>query len=111
MAGKDKKVDFFHSSAYGKAQSGGVMGSTSAESFNDRMKIDRNRTVVRRYDDSKLVALSKENGPRAKKYIPPEKSVDSRGDRGSFLGGNATKRAAQSANAPAVPKTNLGIKK
>lgn len=73
MMKKEKKADIFHSSAYGKAQSGGVMGSASAKSFGDRMKMDRNRTTIRRYDDSKLVAGAKDNGPHAKKYTPPEK--------------------------------------
>ena len=39
---KDEKEDIFHSSAYGKAQNGGAMGVTSAQSFSERMKIEKN---------------------------------------------------------------------
>lgn len=110
MMRKEKKADIFHSSAFGKAQSGGVMGSASVGSFSDRMKMDRNRTVVRRYDDSKLVAGSKDNGSRAKKYTPPENETGLR-TGGKTPNDVATKRAVQSANAPTVPKNKLGIKK
>lgn len=110
MMKKEKRADIFHSSAYGKAQSGGVMGSASSRSFSDRMKMDRNRTVVKRYDDSKLVAGSKDNSPHAKKYAPPENKIGLRAGE-NISGDAATKRAIQSANAPVVPKANLGIKK
>ena len=110
MMRKEKKADIFHSSAYGKAQSGGVMGSASVGSFSDRMKMDRNRTVVKRYDDSKLVAGAKDNGPRAKKYTSPENEVGLRVGK-KMSDDAATKREIQSANAPVVPKVNLGVKK
>lgn len=68
---KEKKEDIFHSSTYGKAQSGRVMGSTSSESFADRMRIDKNRKMVSGYNRSNLVRSSIGNGPRAKQYVPP----------------------------------------
>ena len=51
---KEKKEDVVHSSAYASAQSGGSMGATSAMSFEQRKKIDRNRSMVRRYSDSMI---------------------------------------------------------
>ena len=52
---KDTKETVVHSSAYAKAQNDGGIGVTSTESFSERMKIDRNRTVVRRYGESRIV--------------------------------------------------------
>ena len=49
---KDKKENIFHSSTYASAQSGGGMGATSTMSFEQRRKIDRNRSLVKRYSDS-----------------------------------------------------------
>ena len=51
---KDKREDIFHSSAYAKAQSGGVMGAASVESFEKRRKIDQNRQVIQKYKDSQV---------------------------------------------------------
>lgn len=69
---KEKREDIFHSSVYGKAQNGGSMGSTSSESFKDRMQIDKNRQVVHSYGESQVANSMYGNGPRAKKYVPPE---------------------------------------
>lgn len=57
---RDEKSDFFHSSAYGRAQSGGTIGAASTESFDQRRKIDENRQNIRKYDDS-LVAEQRYN--------------------------------------------------
>jgi hypothetical protein len=70
---KERKEDIFHSSEYGKAQSAGVIGTASTESFNERMKVEKNRQIVRGYNDSRVVTGAYTNGPRAKKYTPPEK--------------------------------------
>ena len=55
---KDDKADILHSSAYARAQSSGGMGADSVESFAERRKIDRNRTVIRGYNDSKIAGES-----------------------------------------------------
>lgn len=70
---KEKKEDIFHSSGYGKAQSAEVIGTASTQSFADRMKIDKNRQIVRGYNDSRIANGMYANGPRAKQYVPPEK--------------------------------------
>ena len=69
---KEKKEDIFHSSAYGKAQNGEAIGAASVEGFNERLKIDRNRQIVKGYNDSRVVNGAYANGPKAKKYVPPE---------------------------------------
>lgn len=61
---KDKKEDIFHSSAYGQAQNSSAMGVASSVSFNNRMRIDRNRQNVRGYGDSRIVSDARSNGPR-----------------------------------------------
>ena len=55
---KDDKADILHSSAYARAQRSGGMGTDSVESFAERRKIDRNRTVIRGYNDSKIAGES-----------------------------------------------------
>lgn len=72
---KDEKEDIFHSSAYGKAQNGGSMGSASSVSFTDRMKINQSRRVVKGYGDSRLASQGIGNGPRAKQYTPPAEKL------------------------------------
>ena len=73
---REKKENIFHSSAYGKAQSAGALGTTSTESFEERMKVEKNRQIIQGYNDSRIVNGAYSNGPRAKKYIPPEKLGD-----------------------------------
>lgn len=70
---KEKKEDIFHSSAYGKAQNAGAMGSASTESFENRMKMEKNRQVVKGYGDSQIMNGAYKNGVRAEEYVPPEK--------------------------------------
>ena len=57
---KDDRAEIFHSSAYGRAQSGGAMGAASTESFEERKKIDESRKTIRKYDDS-MVAEQRYN--------------------------------------------------
>ena len=68
----EKKEDIFHSSAYGKAQNGSNMGAASSESFADRRKMERNRQVIRGYNDARVVSQAvASSGTRAKVYEPP----------------------------------------
>lgn len=71
---KEKKQDIFHSSGYGKAQSGEVIGTASSMGFDERVKIERNRQIVRGYNDSKIARQGISFGSRAKKYTPKESS-------------------------------------
>ncbi len=68
---KDKKEDVFHSSAYAKAQSGDSIGAASAQGYQSRMVVDKNRTTVRGYGESGIMTGAKMNGPRPKTYTPP----------------------------------------
>lgn len=70
---REQKEDIFHSSAYGKAQNAGAIGAASTESFEERMKVERNRKIVQGYNDSRIVNGAYMNGPKAKKYVPKEK--------------------------------------
>ena len=47
-----ERAGIFHSSAYGRAQSGSTMGAASSESFAERRKVDENRQNIRKYSDS-----------------------------------------------------------
>lgn len=44
----------FHTSGYAEVAHGNAMGATSAESFQRRRHLERNRTSVRRYGDSMI---------------------------------------------------------
>lgn len=44
----------FHSTGYARVASGGSIGSTNAQSFRQRIGIDRSRQTVRRYGDSMI---------------------------------------------------------
>ena len=70
---KEEKDNIFHSSAYGKAQNEGAIGTASTESFEDRLKVEHNRKVVRGYNDSQIVNAAYANGPKAKQYTPSDK--------------------------------------
>ena len=69
---REKKRDIFHSSGYGKAQSGDKIGTTSSESFNERLKVDKNRQLIKRYNDSRVAAQRFNNSARAGRYVTPE---------------------------------------
>lgn len=95
---KEKKEDIFHSSAYGKVQSADAMGTASVETFDERMKVERNRQIVRGYNDSRIASRSFAEGPRAKKYVPSEKKQSGmkRGDNlGDGVRGGTNKAPAQ----------------
>ena len=44
----------FHTSGYAKVAQGDSIGATSAESFDRRLRVDRNRRAVGRYGDSMI---------------------------------------------------------
>lgn len=71
---KDEKEDIFHSSAYGKSQSGENFGTTSSESFTARRTTDQNRQFVKGYGDSRISNTSV-NMQHAKTYTPPAKNL------------------------------------
>ncbi len=74
---KEKKDDVVHSSGYGVAQSGGAMGASSGVGFTERMRINNNRTKIRRYGDSKIANQFQVSRSRAAVY---DKSLgDSKG--------------------------------
>ncbi|MBQ1298732.1 hypothetical protein IIY24_02775 [Candidatus Saccharibacteria bacterium] len=52
---KEKTGDVLHTSAYGEAQNSGKIGSTSTQSFSERLRVNRERRRVKAYRDSKLV--------------------------------------------------------
>ena len=75
----EKKTDVVHTSAFGRVQNEQGMGATSAQSFTERMKVERNRKRVRGYSDSRVVTQAYgAAGLRAKKYTPPEKTENPR---------------------------------
>ena len=56
----------FHSSGYAEAANGGSLGSTSHQSFEQRMRIEKNRSTIRQYRDS-LVAREHDKHHRDRK--------------------------------------------
>ena len=83
---KDEKKDVVHTSAFSVAQNGEAMGAASAQSFEERRKIDANRQIIRGYNDSKLANQSRMNAPRPKTYTPPTNG----GSLGAMRNGGAT---------------------
>lgn len=65
---KDKKNDVVHSSGYGVAQNGGAMGASSTVGFSERMRINNNRSRVKRFGDSKIATQFQNNYTGAKVY-------------------------------------------
>ena len=87
---KEKREDIFHSSTYGKAQSGIVMGTSSNKTFTELKRARENRKIVQGYEKSGILNQAATNGPRAKVFTPPSP------------GGN---------NAGAPPPPSAGVKK
>lgn len=103
---REKKENIFHSSAYGKAQSAGALGATSKESFEERMKIEKNRQIIQKYNDSRIVSGACSNGPRAKRYVPPEKRNGATGaGSGSSLSSGVNSAMAVNSTAAAIKKS------
>lgn len=71
---KKKTEDVIHSSAYAEAQNSGGIGAASTQSFSDRMKIEKDRSRIRGYNDSRLVSQARAlSGIKAKTYEAPER--------------------------------------
>ena len=88
---KDETKDVIHTSTYGEAQNSGKMGTASSTSFLDRLKIDRNRSKVRGYNESKVVTETWENNPKAKKYeVAEDAMLNSNRGRGTETGNTET---------------------
>lgn len=51
---KEEKGDVVHTSVYAKARASRNIGSDSTQSFEDRQKIEQNRTMVKGYSDAKI---------------------------------------------------------
>ena len=54
----------FHTSGYAEVAHGRSLGATSAESFQQRRHLERNRTSVRRYGDSMIAGGHMRNASR-----------------------------------------------
>ncbi|MBR0479895.1 hypothetical protein IJJ49_01325 [Candidatus Saccharibacteria bacterium] len=92
---KEKKGEIFHSSAAGRAQNAEGIGTTSSSTFAERQAVEKNRQVIRGYNDSRVVSQAYSSAPRAKKYVPPTERV--MGEAGAVKGTGATERASFSA--------------
>ncbi len=86
---KEKKDDVVHSSGYGVAQNGGALGASSGVTFSERMRINNNRSRVKRYGDSKIATQFQSNYSGASTY--DKKNGDARlrtGGADACKGGN-----------------------
>ncbi len=82
---REKRENVFHSSAYGVTQSGGNIGVASTESFAERQKIEKNRKIIRGYNDAKIVSQARaQSGIKAEIYMPPSDEVGG-GDGGARI--------------------------
>ncbi len=69
-----KTEDVVHSSAYAQAQNQSGFGAASSESFEQRMKREKNRQLIKGYGESSVVGKTFNSGPRPKTFTPPPKS-------------------------------------
>ena len=104
---RDKKEDIVHSSGYAKTQNGASMGATSTESFERRMMVEKNRTRVAKYNNSRIVAQTFAAMPKAKPYTPPERGV---GVRGGVGGAGASGSSAAGGRAGGRPAGRTPVK-
>ena len=63
-----RKQDILHTSGYAGMQNGDRMGAASAESFHHRAEIDRARSFVGRYKDSRVMRESRNTLPKSESY-------------------------------------------
>ena len=86
---KEKKEDVVHSSAYAEAQNQGGIGSVSTQTFNQRREIDRNRSVIRKYSDSKVATEAGKTSWQARRDAAQfgESDANSNASSGSGLRG------------------------
>ena len=68
---KAKKEDVIHSSGYAMVQNQGI-GAASTSSFEQRQKMEGNRTRVKGYRDSAIASGAVNMRPKAATYKPPE---------------------------------------
>lgn len=112
---KEKKENIFHSSAYGKAQNAEAIGTTSVESFEARMRMEKNRQIVHGYNDSRIANSMYSNGPRAKKYVPVEKkdgmldksSISDKSTAGRFETAATTKSVTTTESTTTAKSANM----
>lgn len=53
---RGQKEDFYHSSAYGKAQNAEGIGTASVQSFRERQMVEQNRQMIQGYNKSRVAA-------------------------------------------------------
>lgn len=104
---KEKKENIFHSSEYGKAQNANAMGAASVETFSERMETERNRQIVKSYGESRIANGMYGNGPRAKRYVPPESTQKNVSTGRSAEKFGANKSSAKPAPAAPAPKRSF----
>lgn len=109
---RDKKEDIVHSSGYVKGD-GASLGASSAESFEHRMMMEKNRTRVGGYNSSRIVAQAGTYRPPAKKYTPTggAGSVGANGVANSTRNGSATRAVGGRVNASGAGGSNSAIRK
>lgn len=88
---KDNKGDFLHSSGYAKAQNGSSMGAASTQSFEDRMKMEKNRRKIRGYNDSRIMTQVGNCRPRAQVFKPQTQNGGAQAQVGRPQAGNPPK--------------------
>lgn len=81
---KDNREDIVHTSAYAKAQNADGIGAASTRSFDDRMRIEQNRTAVGSYRDSKVVNEVGDGVVKAKAYDRGEDTAKMAARRKSY---------------------------
>lgn len=101
-----------HSTGYGVAQNPGRIGTASTQSFGERRAIDRQRSLVGRYKDARVMRESRNTLPQARAYGGAELDVaDGTGgaDAADVRAGSANARAG-SASAGAGARPGAGGK-
>ena len=98
---KEQMPDVVHSSVYAKAQNENGIGAASTESYEVRVKIDKNRQKIRGYRDSGLINDAKMNTSKARAYT----ATESEKALGEIRGGMNTE------NAGPVNNTDVAFKR
>ncbi len=92
MMKNEAKSEVFHSSGYARAQNGGNMGATTAESFSQRQSIEERRKFIQGFRNARI-AQSRNLSLRAKSLEAMKTEIGARSDqpatnsRGGTLGG------------------------
>lgn len=123
VQGAKRAEDVLHSSGFAQVQSGGNIGASSGESFNERRAIDEHRRFVKGYENARLVRGAY-TAERARAYVPRTNSRfadprglgsrrDTSGDgfAGSMIGNNlGCRRMDVSAAAPVSAPKNPALR-